>query len=572
MRRSLVTAALLVLFSAGYAESFYIKDYNIDVKINKDSSFHVKEEIIVHFLEPRHGIFRFIPYLYHINREAGSDQRQFPVLLGDRFEALLYGVKVPGYEKKISRQNGYLNIKIGSKDRTVEGDQEYKIEYNLYGEIGTFQGHSEFYFNLIGDKWEVPIMSVTFRVELPGPVALGDRDVAFYTGTAGSTGSDVDSQFRDERVISGIVTRQLEPYEGVTIAVRLPANYFVKNGFLDAWLWLANNFYLFLPLLVLLIAFLTWFYKGRDKKVVEMVHFEPPENVTPAEAGVIIDDVTDNRDLLSLIFYWAANGIIEIEENDNYAGISKQKEYVLIRKKDLPKNSQQFEKTMFNGLFNHFAQGGKVEISSLKESFYTYFNQAKSELDAYIDLQSYYEPGSRGLKALFLFLAAAFPILGFALFIAMDMGVWVFLSFLACAPFWFGFGWFMPKKTAKGLDQYRILKGFKLFIDRAEKPKLEALFKEDPKYFDRTLSYAIALGSGDKWARKFNDIIKEPPSWYRGTGMAHFSTLYFLGSLNHTMSTMSSAMTSMPSRSSSGGFGGGGFSGGGGGGGGGGSW
>jgi len=41
-----------------------------------------------------------------------------------------------------------------------------------------------------------------------------------------------------------------------------------------------------------------------------------PDNITSAEAGFFIDDKTDNRDLLSLIFYWAAKGCIEIEETE----------------------------------------------------------------------------------------------------------------------------------------------------------------------------------------------------------------------------------------------------------------
>jgi uncharacterized membrane protein len=86
-----------------------------------------------------------------------------------------------------------------------------------------------------------------------------------------------------------------------------------------------------------------------------------------------------------------------------------------------------------------------------------------------------------------------------------------------------------------------------------------------PQQFERFLPYAMAFGVADKWAKAFEDIYREPPTWYVG-GTGQFSASTF----SHSISDMSSAAaSSMGSSPSSSGSGGGGSSGGGSGGGGG---
>ena len=142
----------------------------------------------------------------------------------------------------------------------------------------------------------------------------------------------------------------------------------------------------------------------------------------------------------------------------------------------------------------------------------------------------------------------------------------------------FVFGYIMPKKSQKGLEKYQILQGFADFIERVEKPKLKVLLKQDPSYFEKTIPFAIALNVMDKWTKKFDGLLSEPPSWYHSTTGSTFNAALFATSLNHSISTMNSTFVSKPSSSGAGsggsifGGGGGGFSGGGFGGGGGGSW
>lgn len=128
----------------------------------------------------------------------------------------------------------------------------------------------------------------------------------------------------------------------------------------------------------------------------------------------------------------------------------------------------------------------------------------------------------------------------------------------------------MPKRTKYGNEILGKIKGFRNFLETAEKPKLEALVMQDPKYFYNILPYTYVLGVSDKWIQKFEAIALQAPDWYSGN--EGFNMVTFGSFMNSTMTSASTAMSSSPSSSGSGGSSGGGSSGGGSGGGGGGSW
>ncbi len=127
----------------------------------------------------------------------------------------------------------------------------------------------------------------------------------------------------------------------------------------------------------------------------------------------------------------------------------------------------------------------------------------------------------------------------------------------------------MPKRTTYGNELLGKIRGFRTFLETAEKSKLEALVLQDPAYFYDILPFTYVLGVSDKWIKKFEVIALPAPGWYDSNtnfNMTNFGV--FMGS---TMTTASTAMSSSPSGSGSGSSGGG-SSGGGSGGGGGGSW
>ena len=139
-------------------------------------------------------------------------------------------------------------------------------------------------------------------------------------------------------------------------------------------------------------------------------------------------------------------------------------------------------------------------------------------------------------------------------------------------------GGLCERKTEFFVEMQAKIKGYKRFLETAEKDKMDTLAEQDPGYFYHNLAYAFALGVTTVYARRFISMAKKPPEWYdtphyydswghdNGNG---FVTERLADSLNEMLTSVSSSMSSSPSDGS----GGGSFSGGGGGGGGGGgSW
>lgn len=128
----------------------------------------------------------------------------------------------------------------------------------------------------------------------------------------------------------------------------------------------------------------------------------------------------------------------------------------------------------------------------------------------------------------------------------------------------------MPKRNKYGNEMLGKIRGFKTFLEIAEKEKLEAMVMQNPNYFYDILPYTYILGISDKWIKKFETISLQAPNWYDSS--TDFNVSNFSSFMNSTVRSAEKAMSSSPSSSSSGGSSGGGSAGGGSGGGGGGSW
>ena len=128
----------------------------------------------------------------------------------------------------------------------------------------------------------------------------------------------------------------------------------------------------------------------------------------------------------------------------------------------------------------------------------------------------------------------------------------------------------MPKRTQYGNEILGKLRGFKRFLETAEKPQLESLVFQNPEYFYDILPYTYALGVSDVWINQFETIALQAPNWYDSRD--EFNIHSFGTFMNTTMQSATTVMSSSPSSDSGGSSSGGGSSGGGSGGGGGGSW
>lgn len=390
----LMTALLLAspLFLAA-DEYFVIDHYQVDIDVMEDNSYNITEVIDVTFQTERHGIYRELPLYF------------------DDMPIKISNISVPGHETSIEKSRDMATIRIGSADEYVNGKVSYTISYTYDVGADKLDNMDEFNHNIIGDQWDTTIAAVEFRINMPKSF-----DAGYVNCTSGYYGETDSSNVEWEvkgKTITGRTLLPLNNYEALTVAIPLPEGYWVNAKLHREQGWLLFNIFGYpLYIAAIILAFLLWYAKGRDNKLFPSVEFEPPEDMNPSEIGYIIDGKVDNKDVTSLIIYWADGGFLEIEEEETGKGIFKKKKIEFIKLKDLDASAESYEKKVFNKLFQ-LGSGNRVSTEDLTNVFYKTIFEAKTNIKKSFTEnaeRAIYVKGNAGFTAL-TGLLAALPII-----------------------------------------------------------------------------------------------------------------------------------------------------------------
>jgi len=294
--------------------------------------------------------------------------------------------------------------------------------------------------------------------------------------------------------------------------------------------------------------------------------------MTPAQAGVLYDERADIIDLTSTIIDLAVRGYLRIEEiKTTKLLFFTDRDYRLVRlDKEAGEKLNDFEIKTLNGLF--VGDGKEVLVSELKDRFYRNLDSIKRSLYSSLVRKKYFLSSPERMRYIYKVAGICVIFGGVFLFPSLMGKLMMALSGLIIIVL----SRFMPRKTRNGAETYYHLRGFREFINRAEKERIKLLAKEDPTLFERMLPFALVFGLEEKWAEAFSDIFTEPPNWYVSPGYGNaFNSYIFVNEIGRSIGVLNKSLYSSPANSSGGrsiSMSGGGFSGGGFGGGGGGSW
>ena len=553
--------ALLVCAGAAQAKSWRVTDFQDKIAVEQDGSAVVSERITLNFVGEWHGIHRTIPV-------------EYPGPNGTNYELFLKVISVTDgnsdklkYESSIANGERELTIHIPN---AVDATRTVEITYRVRNGTRFFKDYDEFYWNVTGNDWPVPIDHAAATVRFPDSAAGSLRAQAF-TGVYGSTQRDASAEVEGAEA-QFATSNRLPMRGGLTIDVYIPKDILQEPSTLTKFFWfLGGNPVVFLPLVTFAGMFVLWWYKGRDPdpglSVAPM--YEPPAGISPAEAGTLLDDTIHPRDITSTMVDLAVRGYIKIEETAEKTLIFTHKDYIF----HLLKPREQWgadlvphERVM---LENVFATGDQIRLSSLKNRFYTAVPVIRQDIMAALKTKGIYllDPQSAngysiGAAVVILVLFAIFQYLGWANF--FNSAVLLVVSVLISALIWWLFARVMTAKTVKGARTRIAVLGFQEFMNRVDAERLKIM---PPTTFEKFLPYAMALGVEHHWAQAFAGIVKDPPQWYVGPGgtYAAFNPIFFSSSMHSMAGDMHEVFVSAPRASSSGsGFGGGGGGGGGG--------
>ena len=192
-------------------------NYKVLWQIQNDWTIDVQEHIAVHFFDQMHGIERIIPWTYTVQ--------------DTEFQVFIDNINVPDYNYKIIDDYYDTNIRIWNADVYVDWDKNYEIDYSIYWLIRNFSGmwYSELYWNVIWYSRSNDIDNVQIELTLPKPYnGLKTEDfliTAWYSDKTSIDDFDWEVR-RDANKIYITYNKKLYSYNGITLAIRFPSDYF----------------------------------------------------------------------------------------------------------------------------------------------------------------------------------------------------------------------------------------------------------------------------------------------------------------------------------------------------------
>ena len=559
----ILLTALFVIPSISFAREsvnyWYIKDFDTQINVNKDSSLDITERIVADCgYAQKHGIFRVLPTIQYLEDENIKS----PIILKSITD---FNDEPYRFEAENNFVDKTITWKIGSENVLVTGINNYKIVYHVKNAVRHNSNQfDELYWNISGNFWDIPIDNFRAAVHFPERIDESNINLNVYSGSLGESDSlKPNYNFIDSNTLEVAYDKIINPGEGITISATFPKNIIMPYQLSFGEKYGSYFFYLF-PIIVFIICYKIWQKYGRDPKFNPTVapEFEIPEKLAPVEMGLIYSDGTLKNNYISAsIINLAVNGFLKIKHIEK-KGIFGNEDYELSKiKSTQPKSPSEIK--LFSSLFS---SREKVNLSDLKNKFYVHLPEIRSSGKKFLYEKEYLVPYSKTL--FYVFLAIGVIVL-FSTFIQFFVNINLGLSSLLSALIIIIFSPLMQKRSQKGHEIFRKILGFKLYMDKAEKYRQKYLEKEN--IFEKLLPYAIMFGITKEWIKKMKNIYGEEyfntyhPVWYYGAAIVTFNADTFSSQISTVSSNMASTMSSSPSSS---GFGGGGFSGGGGGGGG----
>lgn len=572
-----IVAAIVLLVGFGSAaqatNNFMISNYNVDMELGRDSeqrsTLRTKLTITADF-PPRqnHGIAPVFVKKYnghptHFTLESVTDERGTPL--------------------EYTWHNDEL--RIGNKDTYVKGKKTYIITYTQRDVTKLYHdtGKQEFYWDVIGTNWQVPIQSASVTLKLsPELVAAKRTNLQCYQGRFGS---NQRCEVREQGDTLTATARALPNQAGVTIAVGFAPGTFAayQMSFMEQLIdwWAKLQLVLLAVALILAGVIIVAYYRsiGRRKELEPI----PPEYLPPRGTSV-----TTSAKLVQP-FHMVKGSVMAAQMIDlavrHYIQVIEVKPRTTWRTAEYevkviqaPGKLLAEEQEMLRNIFGSSPKVGKrLNLKTLRNNAryaarvrYS-AKQMKGRLIDDYGLQAREPQHTRRFRRYAIIISI------FAVLLLSPV-----LLVLAGMVFYLSFGKVL---TDKGLALRRHLAGLKRYIGVAEVERLQMLQspegaekvkvdaadeKQLVKLYERVLPYAVLFGQEKEWSAqlgKYYEQAGEQPDWYSGQG-AFNAAVFSAG-----MSSLSSTAVSVSSfESSTGGSTGGGFAGGGGGGGGGGGW
>lgn len=474
--------------SSSYISSdLQIENYSIQMSVDRDNKADITETFTVNIPENNelNGIYREISlWQKYYNNENELTRKKINIT----------NVRAIGEKYFLNKTSDSIGIKIGStKVKTDAGEHTYTIKYRY--DMGNDENlnYDELMFNLFDNYGNTSISSMNIEIKMPE--GIKDENINFIKGEENIT-SNVNYQI-DGKVLTATIDNNLLN-EPITFDMKLSNGYFVGTtsnyGFICLLICIAI-------IIISICTTVLWSKHGRDyEKKAQTVEFYPPDDMDCAQVAYIYGEKSIKKITAGLIVELASKGYITIKNgNDNKYTITKNK--VDISKLKPMTISEQL---VYQELFKHGDSNALSEDKTFAEVFpKLQITLAKTIEKAISDTKS---RNTMIFTQLLLILSVFAWTKAYTSIKDLNPNYnWLYIvSFIALIVTGF-FSSIMGRRTEYGEVLIAKVKGFRDFLNVAEKDRIKTLAEKDPDYFYKILPYAYVLGVSNEWIEKFDN-------------------------------------------------------------------
>ena len=427
---------------------------------------------------------------------------------------------------RISDDGGEKSIRWCFSETTNQA-RTFILRYTLHGALRIADHGDQFFWNFIESGREYTINSTHIVVHLPVSFDTSQLQATTYQDGTESTGV---------RVLDG---QKIEitggPFAaGVEWAIRVQFPHGVVHASPPAWQAIEEKqqatetqrraqerqatligFWASLAILIggATCLFLLWYVRIRKPQTPGFLaeYFpQPPENLSPAVAGILLDENADMPKIVATIIDLARRGYMRLV--DERAGSPL--ELTFIKLDHEHGDLRDYEREVLGGIFGLGGLQEQQKLSDLRQNYFSLKRSLQGSLYDEALKTGYFKinPGKRRATLNWIFIVVLFLLFVIdTLFGWRTPWIWstfsVFLVYLGLFLILRAAG----TKTSEGEKAAAKWRTFKQYLTEVDRyAQSEGVVQQ----FEPFLPYAIAFGVEQNWVEKFTAMNAPVPDWY----------------------------------------------------------
>jgi hypothetical protein len=259
------------------------------------------------------------------------------------------------------------------------------------------------------------------------------------------------------------------------------------------------------PVVTVIICTIFWLLRGWGPNTYEnkIPLYDIPKEISPIEAGLLLDNSIDDNEIAAQIIYCINQGLLKLEYNrkkDKKLKIKRNKKVGKLKETDI-------NKKLIDSLFKDKQEINLVKLKEHKEGeddHISYFD-FKNAVSAKLSNKGLYKNNPRRIKQIYDKIGWGLIFIGLGIYIVGHMISFVPInsfSIIISGIIVLVFKQFITAKTKRGVELKNNILKFKEYLEVAEQDRLNFHYdpEKNPESFSRLLPYAMIFQQEQEWS------------------------------------------------------------------------